>query len=203
MTFQRRIFPALVTIFAIWALYLCVGITIELSPQTPLSRAVEAKATWDVHGISDYQMEVGFSSFGFVGSFLFTIQDNKVMDINVIAPLDLEEKNLLSFEDSPPWYRNFENVLPSSLEVYTIDELFTFAVEKIQHEPAPPVVSWCAIDDSGQPHYEATFDAKLGYITSLSYTNCPNFEIGGGLLCPYISECAVGFLIRNLTPLSQ
>lgn len=143
-----------------------IGVSIHLSPQSPLEELEQARTIWTSHEYVDYQMRVGFGSFGHVGVIQITVRDDNVTQIlqspsgvNFSQPLDME--TWIPITEEPGWYQtNFGRIFPETLSSYTVNELFDFAAAKLRNEPTPPVIAWCGLPDDqrGRFRYEARFN---------------------------------------------
>jgi hypothetical protein len=182
-----------------------MGLSFNLSGQSPVQKLESARKVWDEQGIDDYTMTVTFGSYSYIGWFHFTIRDNQITQISTVrnvlmtpteTPVSVEDTDISRYAKSFGSYGSF----PAMLSDYTMDTLFDFAAQKLASEPTMPLVSWCGPSNSND-RTEATFNRDLGYIQSFARTNCPRWDVGGGLLCHAISHCSAGFRILNFEPL--
>jgi hypothetical protein len=195
-------------VVAIILLPFCGGFTIRLSAESPVAELQKARSLWKAQNLSDYTMHVGFGgAFICCHALSFTVMDNKVVKVEDVTAVSVENGNqpnsqLLALNQVPKWYSTSYHFLPPHLTDYTIDQLFDFAEQKLSPVHPPQVIEWCGNFDVNQPpRFEAAFDERRGYLKSLLYTSCvPHYQIGFCLMCPVVTDCAVGMNISNLQP---
>lgn len=206
---RNRWRSCLVSILAFISLFVCwllVGVSFNLSGQSPVQHLEAARSVWKQQGIDDYKMTVAFGSFSYIGRFFFTVRDNQITQISTnehmldpnTAVVPVTDTDLERYASSFGSYGSF----PASLNDYTIDNLFDFAKQKLASEPTMPLVSWCSPSHSND-RTEAIFSREVGYIQSFARTNCPRVDFGGGLLCPAIGDCYAGFRITEFALLQN
>jgi hypothetical protein len=202
---KRRISCLVLLLPTLFLCWLLTGFSFNLSGQSPLQKLESARKVWDEQNINDYKMTVAFGSFSYIGRFYFTIQDNQITQISTVrnvlmtpteTPVYAEDADILGYAKSFGSYGSF----PASLNDYTIVNLFDFAAQKLASEPTMPLIAWCGALNNAL-RMEATFNSDLGYIQSFHHTDCPRWDVGGGLLCPAIPHCRAGFSILNFEPL--
>jgi hypothetical protein len=188
--------------------WLLIGVSFNLSGQSPLEKLESSRRLWNEHDIDDYVMTVSFGSFSYVGRFYFTIHDNQITQIDTVSnafrrdetPFPLQGTESAEYAQSFGSYGGF----PPSLNDYTMDSLFDFTAQQLATEPTMPLVALCGQADYNEfrTHSEATYNSELGYIQSFAHTNCGHGDFGAGLLCPVSSECYSGFGITDFEPLN-
>jgi hypothetical protein len=203
---KRKWFFRALTLFFVGVLcWMLIGVTINTSPKSPLQKLKEARSLWQSKGASDYKMTLSFGSFSYLGSFNVTVQENKVTHIDNLRLGSSQPDPTFPLDTELSIYKNTigKSLLPEVSD-YTMDNLFDFVSTRVKDYPVPPQIFWCT-DYNSKMRYEAQYDAEYGYITQVSYTNCINWEIGGGLMCGVISDCSVNAAVRNfeILPSSQ
>ena len=172
--------------------------TINFPPKSPRQKLDEARALWQAKGSQDYRMDFSFASFSFIGGYRIVVRDNQVKDIMgfpIYSP-DINPKPLDADKQKLAESNFFAQAISLDLTDYTVDSLFDITSPKIANQAAPTLISWCSIN---APSPDIRFNSEYGYIESYDLGNCPKYEVGGGLLCPAVSDCNAGMRVHNLT----
>jgi hypothetical protein len=189
----------LVAAFLCWAL---VGLSFNFSGQSPLQQLKSAREVWNKQGIDDYTMTLAYSTMSNIGRYNFVIQDDAPVSVAVWSPLlrDSTPEPMLNFE-SVVFRQDYGDYFPENLTDYTIDGSFDYAAQKLADQRTPPLVMWCGMTE--RMHAKATFDEKLGYINSFSYSDAGYWNLGGGLLCNSCNtlHCYSGIRILDFKPI--
>jgi hypothetical protein len=200
---KRRISCLVLLLSALFLCWLLMGLSINLSLQTPLQKLESARKVWNQHAINDYKMTVAYGTMNNVGRYNFVVQDK--------VPISVVSWSPIRPEWTPAPMQNFESVVfrqdygdyfPENLTDYTIDGLFDYATRKLADQPMTPLITWCGITE--RMHAQATFDEQYGYINSFSYSDAGRWNVGGGLLCYSCNtlECNSSVRILNFEPTS-
>jgi hypothetical protein len=171
-----------------------VGFTINFPPKSPHQKLDEARTLWQMKGSKDYQMDVAFSSFSFIGGYRIIVRDNQVTEIYENTLNILGKKPLESAKQNLEQSNTFAKTISPDLNEYTVDGLFEIADPKLINQPASSLIGWCGIN---APSPNITFNSEYGYIQLYDLGNCPKWETGGGLMCPTVSDCNVAMRVRN------
>jgi hypothetical protein len=189
----------IVAILALFGCWLMIGLSFNLSGQSPLQSLETSRDRWDATEIDDYKISLGFGSYSFLGGLHLTIQNDHIVEVDEYSALDhlqvatpISQTQAGKFVQSFAQYGNF----PTELNDYTIDNLFGFAAQKLSSQPNP-LIAWCHM----QIRYEAVFNEEYGYLQTLNHTYCPSWDFGGGFMCGVISHCASSIHINEFEPL--
>jgi hypothetical protein len=182
--------------------WLLIGVTLNFPPKSPLQKLDQAHSLWQAKGSPNYQMDISFGSFSFIGWYRIVVHNNQPVDIMWLpfssTDINPPHSNLVDEKlNNPKTNPNlFADAMSPNLRDYTIDGLFDIVAKKLQYAPIPAVVVWC-----GQTGFspQVTFNNQLGYIESYELSSCSSGEIGGGMLCPVLGDCYTGMRVRNLT----
>ena len=171
-----------------------IGVTINFPPKSPLQKLTEARALWQAKGSKDYQMDIAFSSFSFIGGYRIVVHDNQVTDVFGPALYDpnASTTSLKPVEGKILQADFFAQAISPDFKDYTVDGLFDIAAPKLTS--ASPIVTWCNVD---APSPDIRYNSEYGYIQRYDLGDCPKWEIGGGMLCPTLSDCNAAMRVRN------
>ncbi len=182
--------------------WMLVGITINIPPKSPLQKLNDARALWQAKGSPNYQMDIAFGSFSYIGGFRLIVHDNKVTEISEfpllyqnVTPTPLSDLEAKSFQAT-----YFAQTISPDLKQYTVESLFEIASSKVSNDAS--LIAFCS--GTIMPTFpDVRFNSEYGYIESYDLGNCPKWEVGGGLMCPIISDCNMGMHVRHFEILPQ
>jgi len=183
--------------FACWML---IGVTINIPAERPIDQLTAARTIWDARAAKDYEMWVGVGSFGLIDAYKISVKNDQVVSVlhGGFTRCDTCPLKPADSQTRQAYERAFSGFFPPTLNDLTMDRLFTFVADKLKDKPAPPMIAFCSNADIERNRYEVTYEPTQGYITSLRYTNCARFKIGGGLMCPVMGDCNATIMISGL-----
>jgi hypothetical protein len=175
--------------------WLLVGVTINFPPKSPHQKLDEARALWQAKGSPNYQMDIIFGSMTFLGHYRIVVHDKQVTNIFEL-PVFTSEVNPAPLGTAEPKLKSdfFPKGISLNLNDYTVDGLFDIAVPKLANRTLPEFISFCSTS-SVSPFI--SYNSEYGYIQSFESSSCPDWQIGGGLMCPRICDCYAGMRVRN------
>lgn len=177
--------------------WLLVGITINIPPKSPLQKLNDARALWQARGSRDYQMDIGFgAALSRIYNYRIVVHKNSVTAIYNIPfyPINADSPTLGSTDGILAQDNSVAQAIAPDLKDYTVEKLFSITTTKLASQTLPELISFCSIS-SISPFI--SFNSEYGYIESYDLGNCPKWEIGGGLMCPQLSDCYAGMRVRN------
>ncbi|MBX3082137.1 MAG: hypothetical protein KF716_10935 [Anaerolineae bacterium] len=183
--------------FVSWML---IGVTVNIPAIRPIDQLTAAREVWEARAVKDYEMWVGVGSFGLIDAYKISVENDQVVSV---LHGNLTRCDTCPLKPADSWTLHayeytFSGFFPPTLNDMTMDTLFAFAANKLKDEPAPPMLAFCSNADIERNRYEVTYEPTQGYITSLRYTNCARFKIGGGLMCPIMGDCNATITISGL-----
>ncbi len=192
---RKWFFRALGLFFVGGICWLLVGITINFPPKSPLQKLNESRALWKSKGIEDYQIDISFGSFSFIGRYRIVVHDKQVSDIFAL-PIFTSEVNPAPLGTAEPKLKSdfFPKSISLNLKDYTVDGLLNIASTQVANQTLPELVSFCSTSSSSP---FISYNLDYGYIQSFESDSCPDWQIGAGLLCPKIGDCYAGMKVRN------
>jgi len=185
----RRLALVLVAVFVLVLGWGFVGVSIHLE-KPALQQLADARATWNAKSINSYRMSGSlYVPLIMSSSFSVTVKQGKVVEIN--SPTGGLTSEQLQYLPS---------IFPAGNSQYTVEQLLDFAASKFANQPEPPFLAFCE-GNNGVARYQVKFNPALGYVESLSLTNCPQWNFGGGGMCGTLADCASGFNVTSFEPL--
>lgn len=197
---RKWLFSALGLFFLGGICWLLVGVTINLPPKSPLQKLDEARTLWQTKGSPNYQMDISFGSMTFLGRYRIVVHDRQVTSILALPIFTLED-NPIPLGTAEPKLKSdfFPKSISLNLNDYTVDGLLNIASLQVANQTLPELISFCSTS-SFSPFI--SYNSEYGYIQSFESDSCPDWQMGGGLMCPRIGDCYAGIRIRNLKLMS-
>src|SRR5262245_9426546 len=127
---KRRVACLLLLLPVIPICWLLMGLSFNLSGQSPLQHLESARKVWDQREIDDYSMTVAYGTMNNVGRYNFVVQDKVPISVVSWSPIRPEwtPAPMEDFE-SVVFQQDYGDYFPKNLTDYTIDGLFNYAAQ--------------------------------------------------------------------------
>ncbi|MEO1162827.1 MAG: hypothetical protein AAFV98_03500 [Chloroflexota bacterium] len=168
---------------------------IQVNPVSLYREPDTGQARWEEQAISHYEMTVLFTGNS-IREYKFTVEDSTVTSITDLgSPLTASALEGVFIDTTPDWYlTSYSSYLPSTFQDYTILGLFEY-VQGITTANSHDFIRTCF--DTATSRYEVSFNQQYGYIEEMTYSNCGDWNVGLGLVCPLTTHCSSGFVVTD------